>query len=304
MNNNNNLSLYYIFKVTAECQSISEASGILYISQPAISKSIKKLETSLNTILFNRSSRGITLTEEGEYLYSYIKNAFDLLKVGEYNLKRINSLGIGHIKIGVSSTLCKHMLLPYLKTFVINHPHIQISLEIQPTIPTLKLLENQEIDFGLIAKPDSTKGLSITDIGTITDTFAATPAYLNSLMERENITLPEVFSHASLMLLDKENLSRRYIDKYISSQDIDTEKALLVNSMDLLIEFTKTGLGVGCVIKEFIKEELDNKTLVEIPLSTPMPSRSVCLAYQTSSPLSTAGKLFFNHIINSQNTSN
>lgn len=296
---NNTLSLYHIFKITAECQSISEAANILYISQPAVSKSIKKLEDTLDTKLFNRNSRGITLTEEGRYLYSYVKNAFDSISLGEFNLKRINTLGIGHIKIGVSSTLCKHMLLPYLKSFAINHPHVQISIEIQPTIPTLKLIENREIDFGLIAKPDYIKGLILTDIGTITDTFAATPAYLNSLMERENIALPEIFSYANLMLLDKENLSRRYVDKYLNYHKLDTEKALIVNSMDLLIEFAKTGLGVGCVIKEFIKDELDDKTLVEIPLSTPIPSRTVCLAYLDNVPLSTAGKLFVNHIINS-----
>ena len=64
-----NLSSYYVFYIAAKTGNISAASKELYISQPAVSKSITKLEANLNTKLLIRSSRGVTLTREGEILY-------------------------------------------------------------------------------------------------------------------------------------------------------------------------------------------------------------------------------------------
>ena len=111
---NQNLSAYRIFYTVANAGNISKAAKELYISQPAISKSIQKLEDGIGCKLFLRSSRGVTLTEEGELLYSYVKNAFETLTLGEEKLHRSIELGVGHLKIGVSSTLCKYLLLPYL----------------------------------------------------------------------------------------------------------------------------------------------------------------------------------------------
>ena len=107
------LSSYRIFYTVAKTQNISKAAKELYISQPAISKSIQKLEESLGCELFRRSSRGVLLTEEGELLFTHVSSAFETLTLGEDKLKNSLELGVGHLKIGVSSTLCKYMLLPY-----------------------------------------------------------------------------------------------------------------------------------------------------------------------------------------------
>lgn len=149
---NQNLSAYRIFYTVAHAGNISKAAKELYISQPAISKSIQKLEDGIGCKLFLRSSRGVTLTEEGELLYSYVKNAFETLTLGEEKLHRSIELGVGHLKIGVSSTLCKYLLLPYLKEFIKRHPHISISITCQSTNDTLKLLEENKIDIGLIGQ--------------------------------------------------------------------------------------------------------------------------------------------------------
>ena len=109
------LSSYRIFYTVAKTQNISKAAKELYISQPAISKSIQKLEESLGCELFRRSSRGVLLTEEGELLFTHVSSAFETLTLGEDKLKNSLELGVGHLKIGVSSTLCKFVLLPYLK---------------------------------------------------------------------------------------------------------------------------------------------------------------------------------------------
>ena len=117
-----NLTLYRAFYAVATHLNISIAAKELYISQPAISKSIKKLEDNLGTPLFVRNSRGVKLTEEGQLLYDYVSKAFNNLESGEEQIKRIKDLGIGQIKIGVSTTLCKYILLNYLKGFIKDNP--------------------------------------------------------------------------------------------------------------------------------------------------------------------------------------
>ena len=112
-----NLPLYHIFNAVAESGNISHAAKDLYISQPAISKAITRLEENLDTRLFDRSSRGVTLTDEGRILYEQTNAAFMHLKRAEDTILHNNELGIGHIRIGVSTTLCRYVLLPYLKEF-------------------------------------------------------------------------------------------------------------------------------------------------------------------------------------------
>ena len=92
-----NLSSYRIFYTVANTKNISKAAKELYISQPAISKSIQKLEESLGTKLFERSSRGVALTDSGELLYTHVKSAFETLSIGEDRLRRSIELGIGHL---------------------------------------------------------------------------------------------------------------------------------------------------------------------------------------------------------------
>ena len=292
----NTLSLYHIFSAVAEAESISGAAKELFISQPAVSKAIKKLEESLGTILLYRNSRGVNLTHEGTVLYEYIHSAFETIYAGEESLKHINELGIGHIHIGVSSTLCKHVLLPYLKGFLELHPHTQIAIDCQSTLHTVKLLENKEIDIGLIAQPDSNKKLQYITIGHLQDTFVASPQYVNGLLQREQISEKQLLEKSKLILLDKKNLTRRYVDRYLNKWNIDTDDAMEVSSMELLIDFVKTGLGTGCVIKQFVLEELEKGQIVEISIPNVMKQRDVSFAYSALVPLTGSTKAFVDYI--------
>jgi len=278
---NQNLSSYWIFYTVANAGNISKAAKELYISQPAISKSIQKLEESLNCKLFSRSSRGVILTDEGNLLYGHVKDAFETLNLGEDKLKRSIELGVGHLQIGVSSTLCKYMLLPYLSEFIHQNPHISISISCQSTNETLRLLDENKIDIGLVGKPDNFKGLHFDFLSDIEDTFVASPEYISNLSER-GIAENEVLEHATLMLLDKNNMTRRYIDDYFQANHIDASETIDISDMDLLIDFAKIGVGIACVIKSFVAKDLKKGKLMEIPLELPIPKREVGFAYKQS----------------------
>ena len=276
-----NLSQYRIFYAVAKAGNISRAAKELYISQPAISKSISKLEDSLNTVLFTRNSRGVQLTDEGQVLFEHTRDAFEELAKGEQELKRIREFNMGHIRIGVSNTLCRFIMVKYLKGFIEQYPHIKITIESQPTTQTLSMLEQQRIDIGLVVEQKSAKSMNFITVMDIEDIFVATPSYLENLKLREGADT-DVFQSGNLMLLDKNNITRHYIDDYMSVNEIVANNLLEVTTMDLLIEFARIGLGIGCVIKEFVKEDLDSGRLAQLKLDTPIHKRTVGFLWQSS----------------------
>ncbi len=288
-----NLNRYRLFCAVAECESISKAAELNYISQPAISKAITKMEESLGTVLFNRNHRGVTLTDEGKVFYDELKSAFDIIKAGEDKLRSINELGIGRLRLGASSVLCKAMLLPYLKGFINENPHIKITIECQSSSRIHKMLMDGVIDVGLMVKPDNMTELSFISLGEIEDIFAATPNYLDNLALRNE---SDIFENANIMLLDSENVSRHHVDKFFKENNIEPKHILEVSNMDMLIEFTKIGMGVSCVVKQFVEKELECGELREIPLNSKINTREVGLAFIKTSRLNATMQKFIDYV--------
>jgi len=275
------LSCYRIFYTVAKTKNISNAAKELYISQPAISKSIQKLEESMGCELFRRSSRGVVLTEEGDLLFSHVKVAFETLELGEDRLKNSLELGVGHLRIGVSTTLCKYMLLPYLKDFIKEFPHINISISCQSTHETMQLLDDNKIDVGFVGKPDNLKGMIFYSVAEIEDVFVATSDYLKNLKAR-GVKKSQILQNSTLMLLDKNNITRQYINGYLQENQIIVQDSIDVSSMDLLIDFAKISVGVAGVIRKFVEKELNEGLLLEVPIDFPIHKREVGFSYKHS----------------------
>ncbi len=291
----NNLNLYYIFYTVALHKNISGAAKELYISQPAISKAISKLEQSLDVILFHRSSRGVTLTMEGELLFTQVQTAFSAIRHGEEQLKKVNELGISQISIGVSITLCKYVLLPYLQQFVKDNPHIKVTITCHPTMETLRDIDNSVTDIGVVGIPSLPNGLTYIPFREIQDTFVTTDRYLENLKIRVGNDRKAILNNATFMMLNKENISRKYVDMYLSSHQITMDNIIEINTMDLLIELAKIDLGIACVIKDFVKDELDDHSLTEVSLGRAIPKRKLGLVYKDDTIMTNAMKKFISY---------
>ncbi|MBR4168759.1 MAG: LysR family transcriptional regulator [Lachnospiraceae bacterium] len=294
----NNLSLYRIFYATALEGNISSAAKNLYISQPAVSKAISKLEASIGSPLFIRSSKGVTLTQEGSLLFSHVKTAFESLNDGEEQLKNLLETGGGRIRFGASTTLCKYVLLPYLQGYMPHHPNVRISIECQNTYETLKLLHDKKIDIGLIGMVGENEiesmNMAYRQVTEIEDIFVATKDYIRSKGTHD------IIAQSTLLLLNKENITRQYIDHYFFENRVKINHVIEATSLDLLIEFAKIGLGLGCVIKEFVLKELASKQLIQIPLKNPIPKRSIGFVYPNGTMPSTASAGFVDYINHNQ----
>ena len=274
---NQNLSLYQIFYVTARHGNISHAAKELFISQPAISKSIRKLEETLQVPLFTRSSRGVTLTEDGKLLYEQVQEAFRSIDLAEETLRHRHALGISQLRIGVSTTLCRYILLPYLQRFIQEYPHVKVTIHCQSSYQTIELLENRQIDLGLIGRPAGKLACHYQPLQSIQDTFVCTHTYLENLQIREgskNLT-ETLKANATFMLPDDANITRQHIDAALKNGGIELNSFLEVSTMDMLIEFAKIGLGIACVIREAVQKELDTGLLTEITLGPRIPTREI-----------------------------
>jgi len=286
------LKLYKIFHTVAYYKNISRAAEALFISQPAVSKSIKNLENVVQVKLFSRNSKGVTLTPEGEIFYKYIEKALTLIADGENALIELKGKKQGIITIGVSTTLCKHFLLPHLKPFMDRYPKIQIKIINKTTFDTLKEIDQGIIDLGIVSCPFHLGSYTFSKIADIQDIFVAEPDYLKTI----NMIEPnDIFSKGVFMLLEADNITRQYINKFFIENNIFIKPEIEINTLEFLIEFAKIGLGITVAIKSFITTELDEGQLIEIPISPSIPPRSVGLIHDKNKPLSIAAQTFLSY---------
>ncbi|MBC8062757.1 MAG: LysR family transcriptional regulator [Clostridiaceae bacterium] len=289
----NDLELYRVFYTVAKCGNISQAAEQLYISQPAVSKTIRRLETIVGITLFLRSSRGVKLTNEGDIFFEYVERAIKEISVGEEILSKLKKREHGIIKLGVSTTLCKYYLIPRLKQFISKYPDIQIKIINKTTFETIKLVEEGIIDFGLVSIPFNAGSYNYIELANLQDTFVASKEYLQPF----GIIKPnEVFSKCSFMLLESDNIARKYIDQYFMNNNILVKPEIEVSNMDLLIEFAKIGLGVTVVIKDFINKELSEGSLTEILVTPQISKRTIGIISHKKVPLSIAAQTFLSFI--------
>jgi len=280
MNTSDNLTKYKIFFAVAECQNISKAAAKLYLSQPAVSITIRKLEESLNTTLFIRQPKGVSLTENGRLLYDSAKRALNILADAEENLK--SSKTKGRLRIAASNVLCKYFLVPYLKEFTYLYPDTDVSITCTSSRKACSMLEDCCTDLALVAKPEHSGILQYHSLGVIEYIFVCTPAYKNRL----NCANDKIFRLGNIMLPDKDNGSRTHIDIYFAEQHMSPSHIMEVTDMDTLIEFAKMGIGISCVVKQFVQRELDSGSLLELELPDPVPPREIGFLYHDIRPVS------------------
>jgi len=273
---NISLDLYRLFYVVAKEGSISKAASILFISQPAITLQIKKLESELGVSLFTRTKHGVVLTEEGNVLFEYIKSAIDNIINGENALSNLRNLDSGTIRIGASTTVSKHVVIPYLEKFHEMYPKIEIQIVNSLTTNLLKELRNGNLDILFLNLPmDENKDLKIIPITNVHDIFVGNKKYFD--LTKGKITLKEL-SNYPLLFQKMPSNTRAYLNNYLKSNNTDLKPQLEVVSYNLIMDLVSAGFGIGYATKEFIKSELEKKELYEIKVEPSIPKRYIGIA--------------------------
>lgn len=283
------LDYYKVFCTVAECKSFSGAAKKLYMTQPAVSQTIMLLEQELDTRLFTRGAKGVTLTTEGQILYEHVHTAMNMIEIGEERLKQSLNLLAGDLKIGVGDAISKFFLLPYLEYFHNTYPNIKLKIINRTTPEQCELLKSGEIDIAVCNLPIKDTAFEVREYFYVHDIFVGGENYKkfgkNPINIEEVNTLPLIF-------LEKKSNSRQYVERYMASKGVKINPEIELGSHELLLEFARINLGVACVVKEFSKEYLDQKGLYEIRLMQPIPRRSIGCCFLKSVSLSAAAKEF------------
>lgn len=261
---NINYDLFKVFVVVANCSTITEAAKKLNISQPAVTKSIKNLEWQLNGNLFIRNKNGIKLTENGKKLYNYITPALSQIAEAENFFNNISKIDTGEIKIGTSNTILKYFLMPYLKTYSINFPKVNISIEESYTPNLINMVKNGNIDIAVIyANENDPKldGLKIYQLKKLHYCLIGNKKYKKYANKKVNFN--EV-KNESLILNSINPIQTSLLNN--DKSDMKYNAHINLASHSLVYEFVKEGFGLGVVIKEFIEDNLNSKDLYEIKL--------------------------------------
>lgn len=272
---NIDFELYRIFYVVANNLNITKAANELNISQPAISKSIKSLEEQLGGQLFLRTTKGVVLTKEGETFYKYIKQAIEFISSAENNFTDAINLETGTIKIGISTTLTKEFLIPYLKIFHKKYPKIKIEIATDTSTILFTKLRNGLIDLIILNLTDKDYGNDIKIIKTssITNCFVTSD---NTL--KDKVLSIKDLNKYPLILQAKPSNAREFIDDFAKKYNTVLKPDIELSSYTLVSEFIKIGFGIGLVTKEYIKNELKNNELYEIKLNEKIPKRHIGIA--------------------------
>lgn len=283
------LGLYKIFSVVAKAGSFSKAARELYISQPAVSQSIRQLEEGLSAKLFIRSQHGIRLTQEGEVLLAYVQSALSLLEEGENKVERFKELEEGELRIGASDTVSKWYLLPLLEKFHAEYPSISISVTNRTSFETTELLKNGRIDLGFVNLPMSEKGMAFKKCMAVHDVFIAGEKYIE--LKDSRIGLSEL-SKYPLIMLEKASNSRRWVDRHFMGNGVFLEPQIELGAHDILADYAEIGLGIACVIREFSQKTLEELNLFEIKLKNPVPERGIGVCYMEEIGLPASARKF------------
>jgi len=284
-----NFELYKIFYYCAQNKSFSTAAKKLFITQSAVSQSIKGLENQLGVTLFFRKSRNVQLTSEGELLFSYASQAFNFLKAAEVKLQEIEDLQAGEIRIGVSDSICKYFIMPHIKQFGQMYPKVAIKVINRTTPQLLEVLKSGLVDIVISTLPVNQQMFSSVPFIKVNDIFVASQKFTE--LHKKSIPLKELTRYP-LVMLQSDSSTRKSIDAFFSIHGLVCSPEIELESLDLLVEFAKIGTGIAYVLKESALDFIKNGDLFEIQLEETLPIREVGIVKMKNVVLSKAVNTF------------
>lgn len=268
------LELYRVFREVAASGSISAASKQLYISQSAVSQSVKQLEEQLGTRLFVRNSRGVELTADGALLYDYVKSALNLIDSGEQKMAQSRALVTGELIIGASDTITSCFLLPHLQLFHQKYPGIKLKILNGTGGEVVKFLRDGHADIAFTSSHPDSAGLNVTECFDSHMIFVASPSYD---CDFEHAYTIEEIAAFPVISLERKTSSRMFLENFFRSKGVELQPEIELDTATLQIELADIGLGITCISKEFSKSVLDSGIVKPLKTNFEIPPRTVCM---------------------------
>jgi len=251
-----NLNLYNVFCTVAEEKNISKASKKLFISQPALSFSIKELEKELGQDLFIRRSKGVELTAFGKILYSKVKPAIQNFEDVEKSAYRFGLMKEGAIRIGACSSNVNQILTDYLSTFVKKYPDVKVIMQRENNDRLINMLENNDLDVLFIDKSENLSEFEIVKTFDVRYQLIGNEKFKRAHMENK-VSLDK-FPTNELMLPSINNNSRIAINEFFDKANISLNPKYELDNYIMLYDFVKNGFGMAFVNIDYYKDAVKN----------------------------------------------
>ncbi len=277
---------YKIFCCAAECGNITAAAEELFISQPAVSQTIKQLEEAFGCALFVRTPKGVRLTAEGRVLQKYLSEGIALFSEGERKLTAMLRLDVGEIKIGASDMTLEFCLLPYLERFHAEYPNIKIAITNNPTPQTLELLKQGRLDFAAVSEPFNIPGFEVISVREIRDVFICG----GKRDIPDNTDIRDI--QDELIMLEPNTSTRTFIDNELKKRGICVAPRFELATSPQIVRFTARNMGIGCVVSDFAKQAVSSGEIKEINVNVSFPPRHICIVCNNDIRSLAADKLF------------
>ena len=283
-----NLELYKVFYTVAKSGSLTKAAEELFISQPAVSRSIKQLETQLGVSLFTRTHRGMQLSAQGgKVIFDEVERALTLLVDAENRIAARKTTATGTLRIGASDTIFEYFLADKIVAFHERFPSVKIDLLADFTPDTIEKLKADKCDVAFVnlpITPDSELKL-YGNCMRLNDVFIAGEKFAQ--LKDEKLPLGKLKKYP-LILMDKNTVARRSLDNFFNSLGVELPPSIEVGSWDLMKRLVTRGMGIGVIPREYITQQLEDETLFEVETDVALPARSIGMLLPKNTPVSYA----------------
>ncbi|MBR5743222.1 MAG: LysR family transcriptional regulator [Clostridia bacterium] len=287
------LERYRIFCTVVETGSFSAAAEKLYVTQSAVIQSVRSLEESLGAALFISKKNGVTLTAMGTLLYDYAAEAIALLSTAERKFEAYSSLSSGELAVGASDTICRHVLLPVLKTFHDRYPAVRLSVSNRVTEESVNDLKSGKTEIAFVNLPypqvtedsdiDLKTGFALHDVFVVSEGF--------HIPKNKKYAWEEI-AEEQLVMLERRSNSRCRVEEFLTSRGVILKPEFELGSHELLLSFAAAGLGVACVTREYAEEAIASGKVKILPTEESLPERKIGILTMSRIPLSAASKAF------------
>ncbi len=270
-----NFEYYKIFYYVAKYENITRAAAALGSNQPNVTRVMKLLESQLGCRLFIREARGIRLTEEGERLYSHVEIAYRHLMNAQEEIGGPAILGGGSVEIGTTETALHLFLLDALHTFRQRYPEVKIKIHNHTTPETVRQLTGGRVDFAVITMPyelpATVSGFPVLDFEEI---LVGGMRYQN--LCKTSLQLKDIRKYPWIGL-GRESATYALYKNFFIQHGVDFEPDMEVETSDLMLPLVENNFGIGFVPEKLAAPLIEEGKLVQIPIDSDIPGRSIQL---------------------------
>lgn len=288
-----NLELYRVFYTVAKCGSLTKAAEELFISQPAVSQSIKQLEGQLGVPLFNRTHRGMELSGQGgKLIFKQVEEALSILENAESKITELNTSAVGTLRIGATDGIFSNILVDKIVQFAAAYPAVKIELITGTSPETITQIKENKCDIGFLNMPVQDKDVNL--VGTVahlSDVFVAGEKFAH--LKGVSLELSALQEYP-LIMIEENTVARRALTAFAETVGVKLNADIEVENWDLMIKFARKGMGIGCVPREYAAKYLESGELFELATNPALPVRGVGIALPKFVPVSFVVKQFMN----------